>query len=184
MKNLNQKRFELFPSHSYFKSNESAEKTVKSMLHFPNALGYDKQSGGFIVLHHNHKANALTDELPVCIILKKIGFGIELIHEPDEQVTLDAIIYEIATATTFEIKRLYKAKDLTNGILLIFRRSYKKAKNLLLHVDMHIQPANLKRAIRKAHEKYRDIQVVWLVYRNQLTILDASMMQQGSYILP
>ena len=184
MKNLNKKRFDAYPNDSYFKSSEKGDKKIRLLKHFPEALGYDAKSGGFIVVHHRHKANALNDELPVCLILKNMGFGIELIEESDERETLDVVIHEIASSTILEIKRLYQAKDLANGILLIFRRTYKKASKLLLHVDMHIQPANLKRAIRKAHKRYPDIQLVWLVYRNHLTVLTTELMQRGNYFLP
>lgn len=63
MKNANKKRFEAYSDNCYFKENNKADSHFKQLKHFPNALGYDAQSGGFIVIHYHHKAHALLNAL-------------------------------------------------------------------------------------------------------------------------
>jgi hypothetical protein len=177
MSNLNKLKFDNYPLHSYFKTNEKAEKAFPSIVKFPDALGFDRKSKGFIVLHRNHQESGIEQEIPACLILKNFGYDIELIEESDSALSADAKISEFI----FEIKRLSNATDLLNGILLHFRRAYKKAQYLILHIDKRVDTSNLRRSIRKASEKYPDIKLVLLVYGKKVVELNKEMMKKGDY---
>ena len=51
MSKLNQQRFEEYSYSLYFKSNKTAINRFKCLERFVNALGFDEDSGGFIILH-------------------------------------------------------------------------------------------------------------------------------------
>jgi hypothetical protein len=177
MRDLNKQLFDEYQNDTYFKFNEQAEKQFRSILKFPNTLGFDNRSFGFIVLHKRHKPSGIEDEIPACLILKRLGFCIELVEEHDSYPSQDVKIGQ----AQFEIKRLHNCTDWGNGILRHFRRSYKKTSHLILHIDQQIYPYNLKRAIRNAAIQYKNIQVVWLIYHSNLTILNRDMILDAKY---
>ena len=51
MKTANKLLFEHFDDAHYFKTNEAAKKDFKIISQFPNALGFDDASSGYVVLH-------------------------------------------------------------------------------------------------------------------------------------
>ena len=85
MTTQNKHYFDNFSNTDYYKQNNlEAIKHFKSLPKFPNALGYDITSDGFIVIHKGHQSGALDFEIPACLILKDAGYAIELIEEPSE----------------------------------------------------------------------------------------------------
>jgi Contact-dependent growth inhibition CdiA C-terminal domain len=179
MSNLNKLKFDNYPLHSYFKTNEKAEKHFKDLNKFPDALGYNIETNGFIVLHHKHQSGGILDEMGACIFLKNQGHGIELMMESDFIPSPDVKIKEI----TFDIKNLKNATNLDNAIMMQFRRTYKKANNIVLHISQSINEVQLKTALRKASKFYSEIKMVWLIYNHHLFILNKEMMRAESYKL-
>lgn len=121
MSNLNKLKFDNYPLHSYFKTNEKAEKAFPSILKFPNALGFDFKSEGYIVLHRNHHNSGIEQEIPACLFLKDLGRQVELIEEYMFKSSGDALVDDCF----FEIKRISKAIDVTNAIMAQFKRCEK-----------------------------------------------------------
>ena len=179
MSQQNRKQFDNYSDDSYYKTNEKAVKRFRCLYQFPEALGFDDESGGYIILNKKHKPGGLHDEIPVCLILKKLGLGIELISEDEIGKVLDVTISEIS----YEIKRIKQTKNLLNSVTVIFRATYKKAKRLIFHIDTKIEPNNLKRALRIVSEKYGQIKIVWIVYEGKLTILNKDDLREGKYRL-
>jgi Contact-dependent growth inhibition CdiA C-terminal domain len=177
MSKLNRLKFEKYPSHLYFKENINAIKQFRSLLNFEDALGYDHKSHGYIVLHKEHSPSGLHDEIPVCLILKSQGYTIELVSESSEEQTADALMDNIL----FEIKRLKKGTDLSGGIQNHFRRAKRQSENIILHIDHKVDISNLKRSIRKASVRYKNIKQLCLVYYTQIVELSRDEMQKGVF---
>ncbi len=179
MSQLNREKFDGYPDSSYFKTNENAVRQFPSISKFPKSLGFDEKCHGFIVLHKKHKPSGLEQEMPACIFLKLSGCQVELIEEFDFKPSLDVSIND----NYFEIKRISKAFDVTNAVMVQFKRCEKKSQNMILHIDQKIEPSNLKRVIRKASERYNKIKTVILIFRKTVIELDRRTMQQGDYLV-
>lgn len=177
MSKQNREKFDSYSEDSYFKTNEKAEKRFRCINEFPEALGFDDESGGYIVLNKKHKPGGLADEIPVCLILKKLGLGVELIAEDGAGKVLDVAIAEM----TYEIKRMRQTKNLLNSVTLIFRLTYKKASRLIFHVDTKVEPSSLKRALRIVSEKYGQIKIVGIIYEGKLIVLNKEDLKEGNY---
>ena len=121
MRDTNKQKFDEYSDAIYFKSNEKAVKHFKEIKKFEQALGFDYDSGGFLILHKKHKPSGIVDEIPVCLVLKKLGFDILLIEEKDNDKSVDVEISEFA----FEIKRLVRAENFRKAMLRHFQRTYK-----------------------------------------------------------
>lgn len=179
MSNQNQQKFDNYSNQVYYKTNEKAVIQFPSIKKFPDALGFDKRSLGFIVLHKKHKPSGVEQEVPACVFLKNEGYCVELVEEFDNKPSLDAIVDDVY----FEIKRISKATDVANAVITQFKRCEQKSQNLILHLDQKVEPSNLKRAIRKAIIRYDKIKKTILIYRNNVTVLDEKMMKEGNYFL-
>jgi hypothetical protein len=161
----NEQRFENFDTKIYYKSNSfDSLKRFRQLSNFPNALGFDKDSNGFIVLHKGHQAGAIDFEMPACLLLKKAGYAVELIEEPSNVLSADAIIDD----EIFEIKQIITATNLTRAIEKHFRKSYKKSIRIILHVAKEVEVQELKLALRKSAFNYPMIKKVLLVIQEQV----------------
>ena len=179
MSKQNREKFDAYPDGTYFKTNEKAEKHFKELSKFPNALGYYAKTNGFIVLHHKHQESGIADEIPACLILKSFGFGIELNMESDFTPSVDMTVNDIL----FEIKRIRNAENIGNAIKMHFRRSHKKANNLILHISQKTNDVQLKKHLRQHSADYKSIKSVWLIYENKVFQLTREMMKSESYSL-
>ena len=179
MRDLKKQQFDAYPNDTYLKSNEKAVKYFKEIKKFEKALGFDSDSGGFIVLHKKHKPSGIVDEIPVCLVLKKLGFDIVLIEEYDYDKSLDVEISKLA----FEIKRLVNAENFRKAILRHFQRTVKKTTNLILHIDQPIYESQLKSILQNSAGEYSKIKIVWLIYESKLHILDRKMLLTKDYRL-
>lgn len=165
MTTQNKHYFDNFSNTDYYKQNNlEAIKHFKSLPKFPNALGYDIISDGFIVIHKGHQSGALDFEIPACLILKDAGYAIELIEEPSEILSADAIVNDVI----FEIKQIIHATNLSRALERHFRRSYKKSENMLLHVAKDMTEVELKKALRKAAFNYPAIKKMILIHNGQV----------------
>ena len=134
MSKLNQQLFEEYSHAFYFKTNHEAINLFKCLEHFPNALGFDNESGGFIILHKRHKSGGLVSEIDTCILLKQAGLGVILIEEYENEKSVDVEI----EGKIFEIKKLVNTNNLTRAIQRHFQRTYLKTNNLILHIAQPI----------------------------------------------
>ena len=130
MSKLNQQLFEEYSHVFYCKANKEAINRFKCLERFPDALGFDIESGGFIILHKNHKQGGLENEIDTCLILKKMGFGVVLIEEFENDKSVDVLI----EGKVFEIKKLINGHNLRKSVQRHFQRTYLKTGNLILHI--------------------------------------------------
>ena len=177
MSKLNQQRFEEYSYSLYFKSNSTAINRFKCLERFANALGFDKDSGGFIILHKNHKPGGLENEIETCLILKNAGLGVVLVEEFENEKSVDVQI----DGKIFEIKQILSRDNLRKCILRHFQRTYLKTDNLILHIVQPIHENQLKGYIKEAAEMFPSIKRVWLIYRKQLRQLDRKKMLERKY---
>ncbi|MFN0034279.1 MAG: hypothetical protein ACKVUS_04375 [Saprospiraceae bacterium] len=179
MKAKNKRLFDELPESEYFKDYRTASKKFRKVAAFPDALGFDPESGGFIAVHRKHVDVALPDELPVCMILKKLGFGVVLLDEENARPPVDALIEE----RYFELKRVSKARNIQGAIIRQFRLAYHKAENMILHIDQKAHPESIRSALFHGVKKYPRIKLVWLAYEGQLWQLPKAMILEGKYRL-
>ncbi len=177
MSKLNRLKFESYSRSEYLTNQIDAETHFRVMLKFPDVIGYDNKSNGYLVIHRFHSPSGLEDEIPVCQILKLHGYCVELIPEFNTEKSGDVLIGNML----FEIKRLKKGTDLANGVQNHFRRAKKQSDKLLLHIDHKIDVSNLQRSIRNASTKYKEIKGLLLVYLNQIIELERDDMIKGKF---
>jgi hypothetical protein len=179
MSKLNRLKFESYTKEDYLTTQEDAEAHFRVMSKFPNALGFDKKSNGYLVIHKRHSPSGLASEVPACLILKKLGYQVELVEEYDYKLSLDVRINDVI----FEMKRFAEGKDLFSGIINHFRHSYRKTDKLVLHIAKKVDSSNIRRVIRQANDKYPQIKVVLLIYGYKIVWLDREMMQKADYLI-
>lgn len=177
MSKLNQQLFEEYSHSFYYKTNRDAIGQFKYLEKFPNALGFDKESGGFIVLHKKHKAGGLISEIDTCIILKNAGFGVVLVEEYENEKSVDVEI----EGKVFEIKQLVNSNNLKKAVQRHFQRTYLKTNNLILHIVQPIHENQLRGCLQEATEMFPSIKRVWLIYRKQIHKLDRKMLLDRKY---
>lgn len=98
MKKTNREIFDELSLEEHLKSVEAAAKIFRDMASFPDALGFDEQSGRFLVLHRHHAPSGFEYEIPVCVFLKINGFRV--------WVVVNGHLYQLDRLTIF--KRQYR----------------------------------------------------------------------------
>jgi hypothetical protein len=179
MSKLSRLKFESYSKEEYFTSQEEAESFFKVMAKFPNAVGFNRKSNGFFVIHKRHSPSGLISEIPACVILKNLGYLVELVEEFDYKLSLDVLINDVP----FEMKRFSEGKDLDSGVTNHFRTAYRKSDKIVLHIDKKCDFSNLKRVIRKASSKYPQIKQILLIYGYKSISLNRDMIQRADYTI-
>ena len=170
--------YENLPSREYFKETIKAAPFLKGFKEiFPDALGYDEITDGFIAIHIGHSRSSLHLEIPACLVLKNVGYAIILLEESGFHKSPDVQINGIA----FEIKYISKAKNLKNAFVHQFRTAKRKSENLLLHIDQPVKTEQLRSALFYAVQKFPTITVVWVVWRTQLYQFDRLTILKGRH---
>lgn len=177
MKPLHLQIFEALPAHEFFKTSKEAAKTFKIIENYPDALGYDEETGGFLALHRKHSATGLEQELGVCLYLKSLGFAVMLLKEAGSFIAADV---QIGTEI-FEIKRIAKARNIERAVIFQFRTAYRKSKNLILHIEQRVEFSSLRNALFKGCQKYASIQMVWVVLGTSLWRFDRATILKGKH---
>lgn len=91
----------------YFKSAADMLKVAKGIEEgLMKELGFDERSGGFLVVHCGHAYSALGKETPVCILLKRLGYGVILLEESGVSRVCDVQIGQ----KVLKLSRLQKRK--------------------------------------------------------------------------
>ena len=179
MSKLNRLKFESYTKEEYLTNQEDAEAYFRVMSTFPNAVGFDKKTNGYLVIHKRHSPSGLVSEISACIILKKLGYSVELIEEYAHKLSLDVRVNDVV----FEMKRFSEGKDLISGVTNHFRTAYRKSDKIVLHIDQKCDFSNLKRVIRKANSKYPQIKQVLLIYGYKSIMLNKDMIQKADYTI-
>jgi hypothetical protein len=156
--------FEELSPDDYCKTYQIAERRFKSLLKFPDSVGFDEQSQGFLVIHKNHADAALIQEIPACLILKKLGFRVILKSESGNQKSVDSKINDLY----FEIKRISESTNIMNAIKFQFRTTHHKSDNILVDINQRISVESLKSALILAAKKFTTIRRIWLIYQSNL----------------
>ena len=169
MKAINKLLFEDFDNAHYLKSNEAAKKDFKIITQFPNALGFDEESGGFVILHRQHAASGLEKELTACMRLRTEGYAVELLNENlgENIFAPDACI----SGEVYEIKNVANATNLGRAIDKQFRFAYKKASKILLHIEQEATDSDIADALRRAAINRPTIKNIILLRGNEKSVL-------------
>jgi hypothetical protein len=134
-----------------------------------DVLGFDDDSQGWVAVHRKHAASGLFDELATCRILKSKGYGVELIEESAQLASVDAFI----GGELYEMKRVSSATNLPRAIEKQIRLAYKKADNVVLHIDQPIEKEVLVAALRKAMYNHKGIKKILLIWEDNIKLLSS-----------
>ena len=160
--------FENIDANDYAKDFETLQKFgFRKLDAYKDAIGFDEQSQGWVVVHKHHAISGLFDELPTCLILKSQGYHTELIEESNHLSSADAFV----NGELYEMKRVSAATNLPRAIEKQLRMAYKKSENVLLHVDQPIENAVLVAALRKAVFNHPKVKKVLLIWENNIRLL-------------
>lgn len=146
----------------YFITNDEAKFRFKELINYPNALGYDDISGGYLVLHKGHQPGGIADEVVACLILKSNGYKVVLLEEsaatglePDAKVN----------GVYCDIKRLYKATNLLERLSRLFRKvTEMKIQKIVLHVDQNIKRTELAKLLSITAQRRPKISGIILIF--------------------
>jgi Contact-dependent growth inhibition CdiA C-terminal domain len=134
---------------------------------YEDVLGFDTDSYGWVAVHKKHSISGLFDELATCRILKKKGYAVELIEESSKLASVDALI----NGELYEMKRVSSATNLPRAIEKQIRLAYKKADNVVLHIDQPIEKGVLVAALRKAVYNHKGIKNILLMWDDNIKLL-------------
>ena len=125
------------------------------------SIGIDEQSGGYLFVHQKHDVLALHNELNAAGILKNKGYRVLLLNEQVKGVRPDALINELI----FDLKQMSEADNPHGRIVQHFRKTYKKAKRMVLHISQEANSEAVIEGLKEGFRKY-DIEQVILIYKN------------------
>ncbi len=151
----------------------------RDMAQHMNSLGFDDESNGFLVLHRRHAPSGFEQEIPVCVFLKKRGFGVLLVEEFPHQKSVDAEI----DGVRFEIKQVALAKNFSRAVLHQFRTAYHKCDNILLHIAQPASSAVLRSTLIAGFKTYPSLKLVWVVFKKELYQIDRKTARSGKFNL-
>jgi len=175
MKKTNRQIFEDFPHETYFKAVERAAKTFRDITQHPDSLGFDDESNGFLALHRRHAPSGFAQEIPVCVFLKRRGFGVLLAEEFPHRKSADAKIDGVA----FEIKQVAFAMNFSRAVLHQFRTAYHKCDNILLHIAQPVSSVVLRSTLIAGFKTYPSVKLVWVVFKKELYQIDRKTARSG-----
>lgn len=148
----------------YFISNNEAKFRFKELVNYPNALGYDDKSGGYLVLHKGHQPGGIADEVVACLILKNNGYKVALLDESAATgIEPDAIVNGVYC----DIKRLYKATNLIERLSRLFRKvTDMKIEKIVLHIDQNIKRTDLAKFLSITAQRRPKISSIILIFES------------------
>jgi hypothetical protein len=164
----------------YFISNDTAKSRFKELVNYPNALGYDEISGGYLVLHKGHQPGGIADEIKACLILKNRGYKVELLNESagtgtEPDVKVNGKIYDI--------KRLYKAQKPRNRISRLFEKtSHLGIEKIILHIDQDLKPSEITSYLAEAMARRTKINEVILIFKEDVYELSRQIVFKRNWI--
>ena len=165
----------------YFISNDTAKSRFKELVNYPNALGYDEMSGGYLVLHKGHQPGGIADEIKACLILKKCGYGVELLNESagtgiEPDVKVNGKIYDI--------KRLHKAQKPRTRIIRLFEKtSHLGIDKIVLHIDQDLKPSEIISFLAEAMARRTKINEVLVIFKGDIYELSRQIVFKRNWIL-
>ena len=177
----NQQIFNNISSNAFFKSQKEASNIFKKIQLFENAIGYDLDTEGFIVLHKGHQPAAIVAELPALLVIKRYGHAIEMLDESyssgkEPDVRIDGLKY-------FDIRRIAHATRLAKRVDRDFQGVIQKGcKRIILHIDQSVNKSMVINALKDATKRRKGIIEVWLIFQNQLHYLDREVILKGNFI--
>lgn len=180
VKKTNRDLFEDLPVDVYLKSVESAAKVFRDLVNYPDSLGFDDYSGGYLALHRGHAPSGFEFEIPVCVFLKKAGFGVVLLEELPHTKCIDAEIDGIL----FEIKQIAHARNFTRAVLHQLRNAYAKCDHVLLHIAQVVKGEQVRNALFAGAKAYPSIKLFWIVFRGQLFQIERQRILKRQLLIP
>lgn len=150
----------------------------RTVANYPQAIGYDATSGGFLVINRSHSVTGLADEIPVLEILKRRGAMLELLDEGDRIKVKYDLFWD---GHFWDIKRMRSSTRPDRTIRDYFRHSKQKGKTkLLIHIEQELSDRDLKAHLMDAIRQVPEIQLVQLVWNGgRMFRLTAAQIKEG-----
>ena len=101
--------------------------------------------------------------------LRTEGYGVELLNEQlgEHILAADALV----SGEVYEIKNVANATNLGRAIDKHFRLAYKKAKNVLLHIEQEASDNDIASALRRAAINRPSIEKIILLRGNEKAVV-------------
>ena len=160
VRELHKLQFDSIDAASFAKNSSSipAEMSSLQKLAEKSILGLDKNSGGFVVVHHGHAMNReiLKNELNTLAVLKKEGYGCIL---RDERGTL-TIDLEM-NGKLYEIKRMANATNPKERVRQHLDKAFKQeARNIVLDLQQDVSTTAIVEAIWASGRGFKEIVIL------------------------
>jgi hypothetical protein len=130
---------------------------------YPDALGFDVLSKGFLALQKRHQPHALFYELPLAVMLKKEGHAVILLDESGKEKQIDATIDGIL----FDMKDMSHTVNYFERLKKNLRDTLKKGcPNAAISIGGTVSLDNIKIILhRLAHQpQTKYIDNVWFTH--------------------
>lgn len=171
---MNKMMFDRLPAEIAKKRGELDALRFKDFLKtkYATQLGYDKESGGYLVLHEGHsmESETLSNEVRALTPLKEAGYACELRDERsnaanNQDANINGLIWDIKTIKDVDQKRDDNKAPFSSAISSLFKKAAKQgAYRVLLHIDQDIEDhALFARALKGSTNAYEVNDVLLIV---------------------
>jgi hypothetical protein len=180
MKTVNKLLFEDLTMQGYFSTNREAKVRFKELSKHPNALGYDDETDGFLVLHKGHQPGGIADEIQACILLKQKGYSVSLMDESESTGTEPDVT---VNGKTYDIKRVYQTENLINRLSKLFKKVGKMGiDKIVLHIDQAVEIPALVAALAETAARRTNVNELILIVKGDVYELTRTQMMARSWL--
>jgi hypothetical protein len=179
MKTVNELLFENLETEGYWTTTEAAKGRFKELTKYPDSLGYDVVTDGYLALHKGHQPGGIADEIQACLILKQKGYGVCLLDESsstgiEPDVAVNSKIYDI--------KRVYQTENLINRLSKLFKKVGKMGiDKIVLHIDQAVEMPYLVSVLAETAARRSNVSEVILIVRHTIYELTRVQMLQRNW---
>ena len=159
---------------------QQARKQFRMLKNYPDdAIGYDPNSGGAIILHEGHQPDTLNRELPAAIALRKQGWLVWLLDEAKKaKGKPDAIIND----QFVEMRQIRDAENFTKRFSKHIEGALKNSENVLIHIAQEVTAATLLKAVRENALRRPALHTLYIVWKNETYRLTRAQMLEADWL--
>lgn len=155
-------------------NNKEAKSRFKELAKYPDALGYDEQSKGFLVLHKGHQPGGIADEIMACLLLKGKGYGVLLMDESESTGKEPDVLIN---GKSYDIKRVYQTENLLNRLSKLFKKVGKMGLDkIVLHIDQVVEISELVAVLAETAARRPNVNEMILIIDGKIFELSRTQM--------
>jgi hypothetical protein len=180
MKTVSKLLFEDLEEKDFFTTNKEAKARFKELAKYPDALGYDEATGGYLVLHKGHQPGGIADEIQACLLLKCKGYGVVLMDESASTGTEPDVM---VNGKTYDIKRLYQTENLINRLSKLFKKVEKMGiDKIVLHIDQPVEMPDLVAVLAETAARRSNVSEMILIVKGEIYELTRAQMMTRTWL--